>query len=143
MASQIQQQKQQQLPFLQNGASTMLIPDIVATSSETTLSSQTNNQALTQTLREFEGDNNDPFEMVQLQSIDDIAELQSVLQPNSAVVPTTTSQPYPPVTTVSIVSHDAPLVDLSDSHSEVIPVSTHSLMYNHLLLFNPYYYFQH
>lgn len=113
-----------QLPFLQNGASTMLIPDRVNTSSEAQSSTRVDNQTISQTLREFEGDNNDPFEMVQLQTIDDMAELQSVLQPNSTPAPANTSQPapYPPITTVAIASHDAPLVDLSDNttdHSEV------------------------
>ena len=114
-----------QLPFLQIGAPTMLIPDRVQSASDVT-STSVDNQALTQTLREFEGDNNDPFEIVQLQTIDDMAELQSVLQPNSPMTSTTTcnrTTPYPPIATVATVSHDAPLVDLSDSgnsHSEVI-----------------------
>ena len=105
----------------------MLIPDRVDSTSETT-STHVDSQALTQTVREFEGDNNDPFEMVQLQTIDDMAELQSVLQPNSTLTPATTSQqptPYPPIATVAMASHDAPLVDLSDNtvdHSEVIAV---------------------
>jgi len=112
-----------QHPFLQDGASTMLIPDRVGTSSETP-SALVDNKTLTQSLREFEGDNNDPFEIVQLQTIDDMAELQSVLQPNSTLVPIISQPtPYPPITTVAVVSHDAPLVDLSDNttdHSEVI-----------------------
>lgn len=109
-----------QHPFLQNGVSTMLIPDRVDTTSETS-PSRADNQTLTQTVREFEGDNNDPFEMVQLQIIDDMAELQSVLQPNSTVAPTATSQPTPylPIATVAMTSHDSPLVDLSDSTTEV------------------------
>ena len=35
-------------------------------------------------LKDFEGDANDPFEMTTLQAIDDMAELQSVLQPELA-----------------------------------------------------------
>lgn len=101
----------------------MLIPDRVGTSVETLSSTRVDNKTLlTQSLREFEGDNNDPFEIVQLQTIDDMAELQSVLQPNSAPI-ISQPTPYPPITTVAVVSHDAPLVDLSDSttdHSEVI-----------------------
>ena len=114
-----------QLPFLQNGVPTMLIPDRVQSASDVT-STSVDNRALTQSLREFEGDNNDPFELVQLQTIDDMAELQSVLQPDSPLTSNTTSNPtmpYPPIATVAMVSHDAPLVDLSDggtSHSEVI-----------------------
>lgn len=101
----------------------MLVPDRVNTASEAQ-STRVDNQALTQTVREFEGDNNDPFEMVQLQTIDDMAELQSVLQPNTTVVPTSTSQPtpYPPTATATVASHYAPLVDLSDvtaNHTEV------------------------
>lgn len=117
-----------QHPFLQNGVSAMLIPDRVDSALEAT-STHVDNQALTQTVREFEGDNNDPFEMVQLQTIDDMAELQSVLQPHSTTgTPITTSQstPYPPIATVAVTSHDAPLVDLSDStadHPEVIVVT--------------------
>ena len=106
----------------------MLIPDRVDSALKT-IPTHVDNQALTQTVREFEGDNNDPFEMVQLQTIDDMAELQSVLQPNSTPgTPVTTSQstPYPPIATVAMTSHDAPLVDLSDNtvnHSEVIAVN--------------------
>ena len=105
----------------------MLIPDRVDSASEATFAF-VDNKALTQTVREFEGDNNDPFEMVQLQTIDDMAELQSVLQPNSKLMPGTTSHPtpYPPIATVAVTSHDAPLVDLSDSttdRSEVTAVT--------------------
>lgn len=123
-----------QLPFLHNGVSTLLIPDRVNTTSDTS-PTHPDNQVLTQTVREFEGDNNDPFEMVQLQTIDDMAELQSVLQPNSTVAPTSTSQPtpYPPIATVAITSHDAPLVDLSDSRTDNIEVTTIYQLANNLL----------
>lgn len=123
-----EQPASQQHPFLQNGSSTMLVPDRVDSSSETPSAACVDSQVLTQTVREFEGDYNDPFELVQLQIIDDMAELQSVLQPNSTLLPTTTSHPtpYPPIaTTVTMASHDAPLVDLSDNttnHSKVIVV---------------------
>lgn len=42
-------------------------------------------------LKDFEGDANDPFEMTTLQAIDDMAELQSVLQPELVRVSATTT----------------------------------------------------
>lgn len=108
---------QNQPPFLPTSMSTMLVPDRVEPTSRMTVSA--NNQALTQSLREFEGDNSDPFETVQLQTIDDMAELQSVLQPNAAPVPTTLWQPsvmsHQSVATVAMGSNDGLLVDLSDT----------------------------
>ena len=108
---------QNQFPFLPTSMSAMLVPDRVEPMSSTTVS--VNNQTLTQSLREFEGDNSDPFETVQLQTIDDMAELQSVLQPNVAPVPTTSWQPsvtsHRPVSTVGMGSNDGILVDLSDT----------------------------
>ncbi|XP_065909796.1 ubiquitin-associated protein 1-like [Dysidea avara] len=115
---------QNQFPFLPTSMSAMLVPDRVEPMSSTTVS--VNNQTLTQSLREFEGDNSDPFETVQLQTIDDMAELQSVLQPNVAPVPTTSWQPsvtsHRPVSTVGMGSNDGILVDLSDTPQ--VPIST-------------------
>jgi len=105
----------QALPFLPTSMSTMLVPDRVEPATSSTVSAS--DQVLTQSLREFEGDNSDPFETVQLQTIDDMAELQSVLQPNVVPVTTTSSwqPPRQPVATVALGSTDGLLVDLSDT----------------------------
>ena len=87
-------------------------------------------------LKDFEGDANDPFEMTTLQAIDDMAELQSVLQPElartSAVSTASTpvshpSRPVPPPKPVSYRPSHPTNPDPTSLHrpSFPVPISPH------------------
>ena len=87
-------------------------------------------------LKDFEGDANDPFEMTTLQAIDDMAELQSVLQPELArtsAVSTASdsvshsSRPVPPPKPVSYrpLHPSIPDPDSARRASFPLPVSPH------------------
>ncbi len=76
------------IPLIPYQSSNILTPipvsnDIITTTAETTTTTDTTvTKPLGEmSLRDFEGDSNDPFESTALQAIDVFSELQSVLQP--------------------------------------------------------------
>ena len=123
----IKKLSQSGIPLIPYQASSILTPVPVSTVPTTTNTENPNtsstdlNQPLGEmSLRDFEGDSNDPFEATALQAIDDISELQSVLQPATntlnipapsrvSQLPPTTSQPlYPPVSTTAASEGSSP-----------------------------------
>ena len=101
----------------EGGSSSSLIED---DKKSTTTSEHMTNEAVFKSLgnwsiKEFEGDVMDPFEITSLQAINDMEELQSVLLPTK---PQQTAVAAPPKTTPTVVSHlpQLPTTTLSTAH---------------------------